>query len=537
MFSRAKVTADLVRASRMFARNSRRRRLPVQQPPKLIERAYAEELAALVVPRIRAALGPLLAALPGMLERAKAERRIDQEPGWTSRAPARMAAWWRRDAGEGKQARQLLEAARQKIRGSISTAEIEALAEKFARRTATYQRIQLGRQVNAALGVDVAASDKRLPPLIDAFVDANVGLVKDIGDRVAARVESEVLRAVQDGSLHGDIAGQIEKIGFGEERAKLIARDQVGKLYGQINATRQGELGIQKFIWRSSGDERVRDLHEELDGQEFSYAEGGHPTEGLPGEPVLCRCWAEPVFDEILEEVAEPVDEPPEPEEKKRDPDPAPRFVEPEPVAFARPEPEPERAPVVQFPAAAAPEILPAVAELAAAEAAPAEVVEFVPKKNPKRVEAAKKAAEASHERRREIHSAVASNLPPELQVAWQAEGHKFMREEAGRIRGVKDRVNAASKLSEAFAEKYGSGEASVFGNEGDRFAKRAELESKHAEEWANEQEREYYEQARREMIESGELDEHGNPTAREDEPVDWGPPPATLPDDEDPPF
>jgi hypothetical protein len=115
------------------------------------------------------------------------------------------------------------------------------------------------------------------------------------------------------------------------------------------------------------------------------------------------------------------------------------------------------------------------------------------PPKDPKRQAAARTAGQASAERRREIHSAAKANLPVELHSTWDKEGYKFMREEAKRIRGVKDRVNASSTISQAFAEKYGSGAETVFGNEGDRFHIRAEIEAKHAEEWADEQERRYY--------------------------------------------
>lgn len=118
---------------------------------------------------------------------------------------------------------------------------------------------------------------------------------------------------------------------------------------------------------------------------------------------------------------------------------------------------------------------------------------------NAKRVEAARKAAAVSVERRREIHSAVASNLPPELRTAWDHEGHGFMQREAGRIRGVKDRISASSKLSEAFTEQYGSASETLRGYEGDRFFRRAEIEAKHAESWADEQERKYYARAARE--------------------------------------
>lgn len=125
--------------------------------------------------------------------------------------------------------------------------------------------------------------------------------------------------------------------------------------------------------------------------------------------------------------------------------------------------------------------------------ASPGEPVVWQSKKNLRRVEAAKKAADASVERLREIHSAVASNLPEELQTAWREEGYKFLREESARIRGVKDRISAASKISESFTEKYGSASETGRGYEGDRFHRRADIESRHAESWAKEQERKYY--------------------------------------------
>lgn len=161
-------------------------------------------------------------------------------------------------------------------------------------------------------------------------------------------------------------------------------------------------------------------------------------------------------------------------------------------------------------------------------------------KKNPKRVAAAKKAAQASVERRREIHSAVKSNLADELQTAWDKLGHKFMQENSVRIKGVKDPINAASKISEAFAETYGSGDATVMGNEGDKFFARQELEAKHAESWANEQERSYYEEAQRAAIEAGDIDESGELTeqGRARQEIDHETMAATPnPGDDDPPF
>jgi SPP1 gp7 family putative phage head morphogenesis protein len=51
------------------------------------------------------------------------------------------------------------------------------------------------------------------------------------------------------------------------------------------------------------GDERVRDEHEGLDGEQFDYDD--LPSEGLPGEPIQCRCYAEPVLSAILDDTGD----------------------------------------------------------------------------------------------------------------------------------------------------------------------------------------------------------------------------------------
>jgi hypothetical protein len=72
-----------------------------------------------------------------------------------------------------------------------------------------------------------------------------------------------------------------------ENHANLIARDQISKLNGQLNKTRQTSAGISKFV--------VRDEHEALDGRTFGWEEGAGGL--IPGEPINCRCWGEAVID------------------------------------------------------------------------------------------------------------------------------------------------------------------------------------------------------------------------------------------------
>ncbi|HZG73999.1 MAG TPA: minor capsid protein [Chondromyces sp.] len=80
------------------------------------------------------------------------------------------------------------------------------------------------------------------------------------------------------------------------KRAQFIARDQCGSILGQMTARRHQAMGVKKFKWSTSKDERVRDSHEKLEGIVFEYT--NPPAVGLPGADYQCRCTANPVFDD-----------------------------------------------------------------------------------------------------------------------------------------------------------------------------------------------------------------------------------------------
>lgn len=258
----------------MVGQGNRRTRVPRQIYPKLIELEYAKALVG-HLNIARHALVPLTHELPSLLASA------------------------RHDAGESSRARDLINRARDALNRATQPTQIENLAAQFGQRTQQYNRVQLGRQVRAALGADVVASDTKLQKILGNYVQENAALITSIPSQVIDQIEGIVTRGFTSGRMHTDIAAEIdERFNVGESRARVIARDQIGKLYGQTNAYRQRDLGIESFTWATSEDERVRPEHEELNGRVFRYDDP--PDEGLPGEPILCRCSAEPVFSEIL---------------------------------------------------------------------------------------------------------------------------------------------------------------------------------------------------------------------------------------------
>lgn len=137
------------------------------------------------------------------------------------------------------------------------------------------------------------ASEQRLH---DAWATANVDLIKTIDGRYFDDVRAVVSGGMRTGRATADITAELEaRFGVSEARARVIARDQVGKLNGQTTRKRQTDAGFTHFMWSTSQDERVRHTHRELEGKVFAW--DSPPAEGIPGEAIQCRCVAVPVQD------------------------------------------------------------------------------------------------------------------------------------------------------------------------------------------------------------------------------------------------
>lgn len=175
-----------------------------------------------------------------------------------------------------------------------------AIAAPIAQEVPRFNARQLNKQLSAAIGetisLDVVGSEAWVAAAALEWTNENVALIKSIPDQFFPDLEKYLTREVADGARWEELAATIEdRYGVTAARAELIARDQVGKYNGDLNRVRQTDLGITKFTWRTMGDERVRDDHVERNGQTYEWTD---PPEGeTPGEPIQCRCYAEPLIE------------------------------------------------------------------------------------------------------------------------------------------------------------------------------------------------------------------------------------------------
>lgn len=273
--------------------------LRLRKPPRLtyplnVMRSYRRDLFGMLDPARELVLERIVPLLPSLIFQATGRRdaddeRTDQYAETISRTFDTMRVDYQRVVSDGR---------------------VDATAKKAADGTNTHNSEQVNNQVRTVLGVDVFRGNPRLEADAAAFVKQNVSLIKSLPERYFSEVEQIVLQNVTQGKRAEVIADELERrFDVARSRADFIANDQVGKLNGLLTERRHTDLGLVRYRWRNSRDERVRGnpagkypkakySHHHREGKTFEYSEP--PADGNPGQPPRCRCWAEPVFEDVL---------------------------------------------------------------------------------------------------------------------------------------------------------------------------------------------------------------------------------------------
>lgn len=163
----------------------------------------------------------------------------------------------------------------------------------------------------AGIEVEPLLNDKGMHPFFQDIVAENVALIRSIPNRRLEDLKNRLVAAIARDAPVDEIHAMVEKHFMGDKaHARLIARDQVGKLNGRLNQYRQQQIGGSRYVWRTSRDERVRGNprglypharhnHWEREGKVYSW--DNPPAGGHPGQDIQCRCYAELVVEDLVD--------------------------------------------------------------------------------------------------------------------------------------------------------------------------------------------------------------------------------------------
>lgn len=180
---------------------------------------------------------------------------------------------------------------------------VEGIAATAGRQIEMFSATQVNRTFQSAIGIPVDSLFPDASDAIEAFTKDNVALIKSLPEQYFREIETTALRNFRAGRRFKSWAPELQKrFNVSKSRAALIARDQTNKFNSELNRVRQQALGVRKYIWRTVGDERVRESHAAIDGNVYSWVGSPQPPEGHPGQPINCRCSAEPQIESTLTE-------------------------------------------------------------------------------------------------------------------------------------------------------------------------------------------------------------------------------------------
>ena len=164
-----------------------------------------------------------------------------------------------------------------------------------------FNKEQFQRMNRTVFGIDLFVDEPWLTDQLELFANQNAQLIRSLPNEELERVSQVIQRNLQEGKRYREISSDIQKsFGITRRRATLIARDQTTKLNSSLTKLRQQEIGVEEYIWQTSGDERVRATHKAHDGKKFRWDSPPKNT-GHPGQDINCRSNAIAVLDGILD--------------------------------------------------------------------------------------------------------------------------------------------------------------------------------------------------------------------------------------------
>lgn len=272
------VVEGLKNAAKRQNKKFRLKRAPEPQSIKPVQRSYLRDLNKVVEALIDATNEYVLINVQNFVEEG------------------RIAGFYSDDVNTTIE--RAMEFARLRFLNQYSESDLEQIAKKHANEISKFNASQIDRVFARVLSVNIIRSEPYLEPALKGFIKNNVSLIKSISDEHFKRIEQTMFRDIQAGKLTRDIQKDIQKTyNVTRSRAALIARDQTAKFNGNLTKLRHQEVGVKKYKWSTSGDERVRESHRAKNGKIFSWDNPPSDT-GHPGEDYQCRCAAIPVFDD-----------------------------------------------------------------------------------------------------------------------------------------------------------------------------------------------------------------------------------------------
>ena len=191
---------------------------------------------------------------------------------------------------------------------------------KTADETMEFSEKEFQRIIEKGIHVNLPVSAPWWDDMKKSWAEDNYTLITSNAKNYVSKINTLTEQAIVNGLSPMKLKEEIKKAteSLSDKHCKLLARDQMGKLNGQITEAQMTEVGLDMYIWSTSYDDRVRDSHAVMEGllcrwddaSVCSYDNGKtwvpRPSGAVdlhPGQDIQCRCVALAFYPELIAEI------------------------------------------------------------------------------------------------------------------------------------------------------------------------------------------------------------------------------------------
>lgn len=202
---------------------------------------------------------------------------------------------YRADDDELNTIQRILEIIRALSLNIFSDNNIVNIANRFVNNLNLFNMKNITDQARIA-GISIVQDTPKLKDFVKSSVTQNVSYIKSIESNLLDKVSTLIFEETVKGTASKQIQEQLmQSFNVSRSKAKFIAVDQSGSIFGQLTKERHTSIGVEKFTWLSAGDKRVRPEHQNYNGKTYTYKDGANGK--TPGSDYRCRCVGQPVFE------------------------------------------------------------------------------------------------------------------------------------------------------------------------------------------------------------------------------------------------
>jgi SPP1 gp7 family putative phage head morphogenesis protein len=179
---------------------------------------------------------------------------------------------------------------------------------------------EFAKTLDKGIHVNMPTSAAWWNDMKSSWAEDNYTLITSNAKNYVSKINTLTEQAIVNGMAPGKLKEEIYKAtdSLSKSHCRLLARDQMGKLNGQITQAQMEEIGLDMYVWSTAFDDRVRDSHAAMEGllcrwddaSVCSY-DGGktwvpRPSDAItlhPGQDIQCRCVGLAYYPELTAEI------------------------------------------------------------------------------------------------------------------------------------------------------------------------------------------------------------------------------------------